>query len=534
MLEAIKEFYYNVGKRTSYKVWVGICAIISYGFSFFNRTVSIDGLSDDRYYFNYKTQSGLIAGKRWGFYIYRFLFSTERGTVSADRIMAVLFMILAAFTLCVIAHYLSNNSIHFLSYPAISAIFISFPLINEISEYPGTYAYIGLEFFLMSLSVLVYLTSGWSTTKKIIVESLLLTLITAGYESGVFAYITLVLLVLCLNIINKTTQYPIKNYIVEGGLLAIPLVIAVVIKYLIGHLLIVILGAPSGTMGASGILWGQADSSLWITIKTNIYLYFARGVVYLPLTVFVTVTIIAIVCLLSNKCNRALGIIAYLIALVSVFAQSFVSCSAMPYRTAQTVWVFTSFSIFIICKIVCVKWDKRVLYALFGILLLVSLKQSLFLNELLNLNNLRSENEAYLARQIGYRITTECDTSKSVVIVGSYYEGEWIDSAMSIREPSILLKIDNKARVFLGLPKVDSERPVDTNVRSYLSWGVRATGMEDLEVLKWYFSYWGYDINVLNEVSSDEKSSYEAMAHDMGMKRLDIKELDQIILVYLG
>ena len=81
----------------------------------------------------------------------------------------------------------------------------------------------------MSLSVLIYLTSGWSTTKKIVTESLLLTLIAAGYESGVFAYITLVLLVLCLKIINKTSQYSIKNYIIEGGLLAIPLVIAVVI-----------------------------------------------------------------------------------------------------------------------------------------------------------------------------------------------------------------------------------------------------------------------------------------------------------------
>ena len=80
MTDAIREFYKNAFAKKVYWVWTIICVIIAYGFSINNRTISIDGLSYDRYYLLPKSTSGLIAGKRWGFYLYSFLFASKNAT----------------------------------------------------------------------------------------------------------------------------------------------------------------------------------------------------------------------------------------------------------------------------------------------------------------------------------------------------------------------------------------------------------------------------------------------------------------------
>ena len=270
-------------------------------------------------------------------------------------------------------------------------------------------------------------------------------------------------------------------------------------------------------------------------IKTNIYLYFARGFLYFPIGLFVAVTTITFLSLLLCKKNRIFIIISYFLALLSAFGQSILQCNPMPYRTAQSIWIFTVVSVYMVAAILNDNVTKSIFIKIFIVaMLFIDFRQSVYLNELLSWNNLRSENEADLAKQIGYRIVSECDNSKPVVVVGTYYEGSWIKSALTVSEPAVLIKLDNWFRKSLDLPEVEDERPVDTNVRSYLSWGVRALGMEDLEVLKWYFSYWGYDINIIKDITSEEKERYAQVAKEIGMSRFEVRELEEYIIVNLG
>ena len=53
-----------------------------------------------------------------------------------------------------------------------------------------------------------------------------------------------------------------------------------------------------------------------------------------------------------------------------------------------------------------------------------------------------------------------------------------------------------------------------------------------------YLSYYGFDINVLSDLSDEEedklKGYYELIAKEENMKPFDIKDMGDYILVYLG
>ena len=57
-------------------------------------------------------------------------------------------------------------------------------------------------------------------------------------------------------------------------------------------------------------------------------------------------------------------------------------------------------------------------------------------------------------------------------------------------------------------------------------------------MLKNYMSYYGFDITVLEDLSDEEekklKGYYELIAKEEGMKPLEIKDMGDYIMVYLG
>lgn len=547
MTQAINKFWENVGKSKMYMGWTVFCVFSAYFFSLANRTISIDGLSADRYYYNPNAEGGVLAGKRWGFYVFKYLFSAATGVTSTDRIMAVTFMTIAAFLLCVILYTVSSREISKYVYAGISAMFVTFPLINEVSEYAGTYAYIGMEFCIIMIVILCHVTLHKIGIKQIVIDALLLTLVSAGYESGVFAYITLVLLVMTVKVLSCDTKYSVKEYFMTGTIFAIPLAISVVIKYAVGYLFIALLDGADGSIGATQVDWSNGLEGLWLVLKANFYNYFIRGLIYFPIAVFAITTIVTFALLNFNGRNRIFSLVSYLLALISAFGLSYVQCTPMPYRTAQTIWVLVTVSIFIMAYVIDGIGGKRVVIGAFSVILLfVTLRQSIYLNELLSWNNLLSDNEAYIAREIGRKIVSECDSTKPVIIVGTYYGGKWvnvdngnkyedgwIESAIKKDKTDSLLEVCNQYRKAAGLEIDDYGKP-DTNVNSYLSWAVRAQTIEDMDALDWYFLYWGYDINVLKDMTSEELAAYSELPYIYEMKRFEVKEFDQVILVFLG
>ncbi len=530
MRDSLKDFYKEVLSKRFYSLSLMIITSISYLFSMTNRTVSIDGISG-RYYNNPQMVSSWIAGKRWGFVLVNWLFSTDVEIPFVNHFIGTLFFVLASIMLSFLLFSITNQK-EVIIYTIVSGSFLSFPLINEIYEYEDCDVYVSLNFCLIILTVLVHLYYRGKILNKLFIETIVLVPVAAGYESVAFAYVTLVLAVICIRLISDSEIKPSSQF-VDGLIQAIPLVLSIIVKFLVGIILIYILNTPNSTAGASQIMWCVCNP--WDIVRTNIYLYFARGILYLPIFAFALFGVLACGSIVfCTKKQKKWGLTFWVMALISVFGQSIIQCSAMPYRTAQTVHIFTSVNIFIFLMLVSENVPHRVSYIIFALCMFLVFRQSISLCRLLTLNNQRSTNEAILASQIGYRVLTEFDNDKPVVFVGQYWEGSWIDRAMTVREPSKLLKLDNRFRMFLGLPEVDCERVVDTNVRSYLSWGARAEVAPDLEVLKWYFSYWGYDINVVSGITPDEKNNYETKAKELGMTKYQILDADDCILVCLG
>ena len=72
-------------------------------------------------------------------------------------------------------------------------------------------------------------------------------------------------------------------------------------------------------------------------------------------------------------------------------------------------------------------------------LLFLSYRQSLYIGKILNLNNLRSDNELSIAREIGLELYREYDTSKDIVFVGDFDLGSYKRNEMSRRIEYIII-----------------------------------------------------------------------------------------------
>ena len=526
MRECIIDFYEKIGKRKLFYVPLLFITILCYGFIIFNRTSSIDCLSDS-YYYNPRMMSSVVAGRRWFLQIIKWIFADWLGgTAFVVPFVAVTLMVIASFLLCALLYLIRPLDSVFV-YVAIATAFISFPLINETFEYKPNPISVALNFGLGFLAVTFHIQYKKTIFKRMLVETLLLVPVAAGYEAGLLAYITLVFLVLCLRFEFAESEYKIKDYLWEGITYAIPVIMAVIVKYAIGFLWASLYHVEDGAIGATQINWNF--DSLISAIKADIYLYFVKALTYIPITFFVVVTVITMLAILFCG-RRKVTLLLYCIALLSCFLLTFLQSAGMPYRAAQSITVFIVISVYLILYYAYKGLSGNMRAVVIAILLFAIFRQSVYLSEIFALDNQRSDNEAFLARTIGYEITTEYEKNKPIVFVGNYYLGNYLYDGISVRNERIV-RIDNKFRDMLGMGQGDKVWTVDTNVQSYLSWGVRAVGIENLEVLKWYFSYYGYDLNIVSDLSTEERKEIENQSVDYP---LGITDTEKYIIVKLG
>lgn len=526
MKQCLMKFYEEIGRRKPFYILLAFITILSYGFIIFNRTTDIDCLSDS-YYYNPRMMSSVVAGRRWFLQIIKWILGDRLGgTAFITPYVAVILMVIAAYLLCALL-YLIKPIQNVLVYATVATAFISFPLINETFEYKPNPISVAINFCLAFLAVIFHITYNSKALKKTVIEALMLVPIASGYEAGLFAYVTLVLLVLCLKFEFEEKDYRVKDYFREGITYAIPVIIAVIIKYTVGYIWASLYNVEDGAIGATQISWNV--NSLISSIKADIYLYFVKGFTYFPITIFVVATVITFLAMLLMR-RRMIIILFYCVALLSCFSLTFLQAAGMPYRAAQTITVFTVISIYLLLYFAYNRLPKNACVVVIGLLLLCVFRQSVYLSEIFALDNQRSDNEAFLARTIGYKITTEYDSSKPIIFAGSYYLGNYLYDGISVKNERIV-RIDNRFRDLLGMDQGDKVWTVDTNVQSYLSWGVRAIGIKDLEVLRWYFEYYGYDLNIVSALPLEEKEEIEAHLIDYPT---GITDTDKYIIVKLG
>ena len=212
--------------------------------------------------------------------------------------------------------------------------------------------------------------------------------------------------------------------------------------------------------------------------------------------------------------------------ILSLILVSFIQGDYLNYRQAQSIHLFVAFVTYLFIQET--RLNQKVVIVL---LLFICLRQSVYIHSLLALDNQRSDNEAFVLQNIGYRIYSSFDDDKRVVICGKYHLGNNIDRQIEV--PKYGLE-NSFFRLFNPKHETDDHRRfVDKIVSSTINWSLRA--FENQEMLKHSFSYYGYDLNI-DDSYFDRKTNqeYTKIAMDNNMKPLEIRDMGDYILVYLG
>ena len=282
----------------------------------------------------------------------------------------------------------------------------------------------------------------------------------------------------------------------------------------------------------TGISW-DLKNSLWPQINNLIISifdhYFLRSLIYLPITIFVISLITSSICIfvVSLKKKDFVIFLIYFLLCVSLFTQAILQGTNMPYRTAQTIHLFSSLaltmSLFFISNI-----GKRSLTVFFIVCVsLICYRQGFFMNQTLSLNNQRSENEAFMAQSIGFRLKTDFP-EKPVYFIGLLDLGDNINQRVKPDETTPGGYLYRKLSYHFDLNYPDI-RLYESNIHSVMSWNSLGSQM-----MAPYFAYYGYDITVMENISKD---LYVQIVHYIlkeEMKPFEIRDRGNYILVYLG
>ena len=528
----ISEYIKNVVSNKIFYFPLIIFSILAYGFSLFNRTLFLDDLAQDVYYGSYNHK---LKALRWGQWVGDRLFSTIKFTPFINKFIGLIFLVLTVIVIGSILYYFDDKKDNIWKYSLFSCIFFTYPL---ISEYFGFFEAltIPLQFFIVSFALLYELLIEKKTIKDIIFIGILLSFVMSGYESLIFAYITEVFIVLFIKYVLKgNKQNKTSDWIKEGFGYAIPLFIALALKFIIGYAILLVTGLNYAQDGNTSIHW-ITDGFMPTLIRFifNGYFYVLRGLSFLPIGEFVIATIIFIILVIKYQKKSKHSLLIGFFMLLSLFALSLLNGDYLGYRQTQSIQLFIAYVIYLlfdeydVSKIFNVS-TKTILIIL---VMFISLRQSICMHKFLALDNQRSDNERYIAQTIGYKIYSEFDKDKLVVFSGLYDMGEFINSQIYPDENSLGGKIEKYLKDNYGYGNVNVPVTQNDNVFSVFNWAYYPFYGQTM--YKNMLSYYGFNIKVDDSMTYDEVKNYTKIAEDNNMKTFEIKDMGTYILVYLG
>lgn len=213
----------------------------------------------------------------------------------------------------------------------------------------------------------------------------------------------------------------------------------------------------------------------------------------------------------------------------------------MYYRTAITLMVFCAF-VFYLHAEDFYRWindgilhRQRLLTALgrcgIALLLFITWRQAAHLHRFLALNNQRYDNEAAVMQQIGYTLSTEYDTSKPLIFVGDFSNGDALyritHDMGETRQGRLYRRIRQRID---GTETWKSPALVQTTVSSAIDW---YHWEFDGQLMGQFLAYFGYDFDV-PALSRTDLEPYNAEAAELGMKPFQILDRGDYLLICLG
>ena len=396
----------------------------------------------------------------------------------------------------------------------------------------------------LALSTLaIYMLRNNNHSKKwSLLAGLLLILPISSYESSIFYYLSLVFGVIFLENLYRDKYRKVKQFLNDILYYLIPIALALVIRMAISFGIRFLYGLEGVSGGATDINWfSDTPQLVLMKIAGGFFLkYVLASLVYYPIAIFL-ISLIAFLFFIffrSYKDKKYSLFVYGILFVASLFALAILQGNTLTYRAAQTITLFIAVVAFLLGELFSQIKNNKVKIFSYLILFGVCWHQAAFMNKILGLNNLRSENEAYIVRSIGERIIRDYD-KKPVVFISPYSAGPWIKDRINIGNNSWNEQLYNhiiKKVVPESFNKYMSEKYIETNVDC---------ATEQYAQLQLIFNYYGYDIDVVGPEERPYTPSYmnrdlrllkEAMsvAEDRKMRPYEIFDNGDYLIVTMS
>ena len=584
MRTLIKEFTDKIAGRRSYWIPLLFYTFVAFGFSMMNRTVGADDLATSLYVDGDVWLSEL----RWGAVLWKKLFSFGDCVPYLDKYLSVCFLMLAGTAFACLLYAINGKKDRVWLYTIAACSLITFPILCEIWEFTCGGTIIVPGDFFCAFMILLWLhctgtkdrpatasQTGASGTAKaseaakvpkspagrgktsgrsaagigaqagtLLLAGILLTPVISSAESIAPVYVATVLIILYYRYCVRVTAPDKKAaWFLEGVRYAIPLVIAFILRLIIGYGIMAVLGLHFKHTGATQVQWPLSGEELAALFKGILIDYGAAALINLPISIFIACTILFAVrsFVLAVRRRSILPVFLGISIGISLFLISIIQGSVMYYRTAITLMPFCAFVFYLhaedfydlINKGILRRQPIRVLAGRCGLVLLlfITWRQAAHMHRFLALNNQRFDNEAAVMRQIGYTLSTEYDTSKPVIFVGDYTLGDTFYWTTHDKGTSRAGKLFRSIRQKIdGTETWHSPELVQTTVSSAIDWyHVEFDG----QLMGRFLSYFGYDFDVA-ALSREDLVPYNQEALGLGMKPFQILDRGEYLLVCIG
>lgn len=535
---SLNSFYREIVSKKAYYLPIILFSIVAYGFSMMNRTVSWDDMLRDHYF-----GSGQIAlAGRWGMLFLVKLFGVVDFNPFVDRFMAMLFLMLAATALCFV-FYVSGRSRNVWGYALFSSLFVTYPLVNEIWEYQGANFFMAIGCLLSTLAV-VSLRWDMSKTKRMIWATLLLLLPVASYESAAFYYVTLVCFIAFYDtVVVGEKPKSFREWLFLFIPYVLPLIFAIIIRFGVSAVLCWIWDLTPVTGGDTEIHWlsGSFASVLVHFFKINIMQYVFAALIYFPITEFLVASIIFVAYFIGCSIQKksVYPAVMGIIVLLSVFLLAIVIGDVLCYRHSLPLTLFVPVAFYLLYQFVQNRGRKAQTLTISIALFVLCWHQSVCLNNILSLNNQRSDNELAMLHGVGQRITADYD-KKPVIFVSPCSEGEWVRNRTHINPNSW------NGRLYNALMKHIVSDPASYDVSSHYIFETNVTIVtKEYNALRELFTYLGYDVDVVGPVEKPYTEEHRnrdlsileeatQIAKENNMKPFQIMDAGSYLVVMLG
>jgi hypothetical protein len=458
--------------------------IVTYGYSLTHVILGNDSFVLNEY-------SSATNNSRFGMIVWNFLFGLHDCISYPEKMKGIdifggLLLFLSSYLILAVFQMMTEIQLTTCEKMAFSGVFLSYPLVTEIWMYYGMPFFLGIGYAEISL-VIWLLNRERNRERNYVIATIVLTFCVSTYESFAIVYIVFVLIIAysrCL--IKADARLKIHNIIFNNIHYLFVLFVAIAFKAIIGKLIARIANVQYGSTGAANSIYLKYD--FFAMIKDTLLMYVIRGFIYFPIGIFVfSITIFIILTLHFYFQTRSTGLLFLGIsAALCNFLITFLQGKAQPYRTCQSFNLFIGFVFLLTIRFMSNIRKKEVFL---GVLIIISIWQSLYSSEIYVSNVTRTEEETFALRTIAADLKAR-EITKPIRFTGKYTCSKDAIQCLTAKEGTINYRIYSKLAYFLKYDKPNDGMFVgETNFNSIINWSIYAYNQESMRQLMEYLNY---------------------------------------------